>query len=82
LNYLLLLFICIIVHDGLPINLSFQCTSFRVFLNINPHTGGKRSGKSKRKGKTFDTDVFNLAKAELSAFPDTDFVDAQTLLDE
>jgi len=49
---------------------------FRVFLNINPHTGGKRSGKSKRKGKTFDTDVFNLAKAALSAFPDTDFVDA------
>jgi len=64
------------MYNSLPINLSFQCTSFRVFLNINPHTGGKRSGKSKRKGKTFDTDVFNLAKTAISVFPNTDFVDA------
>ncbi|XP_070531448.1 uncharacterized protein [Cardiocondyla obscurior] len=42
----------------------------RVFLNINPITGGKKSIKSKRKGKSFDTDVFNLAKAALSLFPD------------
>ncbi|XP_070526490.1 uncharacterized protein [Cardiocondyla obscurior] len=45
----------------------------RVFLNINPISGGKRNGKSKRRGKTFDTEVFNLAKAALSAFPDVNY---------
>ncbi|XP_070529822.1 uncharacterized protein [Cardiocondyla obscurior] len=45
----------------------------RVFLNINPISGGKRINKSKRRGKTFDTEVFNLAKAALSAFPDANY---------
>lgn len=53
-----------------------------MFLNINPPAGGKRSSKSKRKGTTFNTDVFTLAKAALSVLPENGFLNTEVLADD